>query len=375
MVRHEDVLHLVLENLSIGISKELHDLILLAISLREVAHNHFAGMVHFEGLELLPDHELVHELFVGGIVVERWCDEFLSPDGRISHRLLGEEHVVRLGVWVVDQDLVVVVLAETPWCRLVELEIDDGMVRVGRVRVKILALKIVPDQLLIRVSNRGHVGSAHRRALLGHTRLQTLVAVPSVQIEVVQISMVVSVISERLVESDEGVVHHVLKISTVGKLFHGNLNINGVMEGPVSRMVVVDIFRDAIFPHSATFSLLDTVLVNAPQVLYFLVDRLVIAHLGQEGGNDGPEGNVLHLQFENRCAECESGDLVEAERCDGRHDAHVECGHAQLLNVFEPILHIVVVRVELVQLRQLVIDVSIFLTSERGQFFADRVNT
>lgn len=282
MVRHIDVLKLVLENLRVGIRKELHDLILLAISLSKVAHNHLAGMVHLECFELLPDHKLVHELFVRSVIVECWCDEFLSPNGRIRHRLLGEEHVVRLRVGVVDKDLVVIVLTETPRCRLIKLKINYGMVRVGRIRVEILALKIVPDQLLIRVCNGGHEGRAHRRALLGHTWLQTLVAIPSVQIEIVQVSMVMSIVSERLVESDEGVVHHVLEISTIAKLLHGYLNVNSVMEGPVSSMVVVDIFRDAVFPHGATLAFLDTVLVNAPQVLHFQVDRLIIAHLGQE---------------------------------------------------------------------------------------------
>ena len=66
------------------------------------------------------------------------------------------------------------------------------------------------------------------------------------------------------------------------------------MESPISGMTGILVVESSGL-ESATFTLLCTVLMDAPQVLNSFVDGLLVAILAHECGCNGEESDILHL--------------------------------------------------------------------------------
>ena len=112
--------------------------------------------------------------------------------------------------------------------------------------------------------------------------------------------MLVSVLNEILVEPDEGVVHHWRVSSAVDDLVHGDVKSIVDMEGPVSCVTGI-LIVNSVSPVRATETLLRAVLMDAPQVIYSVIDGLLVAVFAEEGRRDREESDILQLQFENGC--------------------------------------------------------------------------
>ena len=207
MVGHVDVLHIAIEHLFVGVNEECVDFILHLVSLSHVSGAELSSMFQLEDLKLKSDTVLVKELGVFVVLVEGGCGQFLSPPW-CSVLLEGRPDATATSVWVVDDLLIVIGLTESPWVSLIKTVIDNWGVGIGRVGVHGLTLSVEEEELLIGVSNRDEWSNTHGGSLLGHLRLQTLEVVSFVHLDIIHVVELVTVLSERLVESDEGVVHH-----------------------------------------------------------------------------------------------------------------------------------------------------------------------
>lgn len=250
-------------------------------------------MLLLEGLEVETDRVLAQELveFVG--CVEGRCRELEAPPGSVV-LLLGTPWV--LGPRIVDHNLVVIALAEGPGAHLIDTVVDDRHIGIGRVRVQGLTLGIVKDKLLISVNRGNERSCTHSATFLGHERLHALEVVRRVQFVIVHVSHLLRVVLNALMETRERVVVHGTLARTSRDRVHGQVKTVEDPEAAVLNMLALFVQVHRVL--CATEALLLAVLMNAPKDINALIDRLLIAELAEKGGCDGPEANILQLQFE-----------------------------------------------------------------------------
>mmetsp|Transcript_43570 Transcript_43570/g.57700 ORF Transcript_43570/g.57700 Transcript_43570/m.57700 type:complete len:253 (-) Transcript_43570:202-960(-) len=251
-------------------------------------------MAQLESLELETDSVLLQELVEFLWLEESWSGEFLTPPGSVA---TSKGTPVVLGVRVVDHDLIVVGLAEGPGLLLVETVVDDGHVGIRRVSVERLTLGIVENELLISVDGWDHSGRAHGAALLGHEGLHALEVVGREKLVVIHVAVLMRVVLNALMEASEGVVEHGLVTLASNDGVKGQMHTVVDLEGTILDVLVFHVQVEGVL--GATETLLLAVLMDAPQHIDALIDRLLVAVSAEEGRSHSPESNIMQLELEH----------------------------------------------------------------------------
>ena len=137
---------------------------------------------------------------------ESWCTEFDTPPRKIV--LIGRRPTISC-VRVTDHLLVVICFTEVPNRFFVQSVINKWLVGVRRVGIQVLTLSIGRNEFLISICSGNKGRSAHNTFFFWHERLQTLEVIRLEQINIIEVSMLVRVILDALVETREGIVEHV----------------------------------------------------------------------------------------------------------------------------------------------------------------------
>ena len=205
MVGDVNVLHLRGLHALLCFAEEIVDLILHLVALGHIADAKLSSMSHLNIIELHTVFELLKELGILLLLEEGRCCKLETPPWCV---VLLECTPNISSVGIVDNLLVVIGLAESPGFVFVEAVIDDGTIGIGRVSIERLTLGIVEDKLLISVHHGNDARSANGTTFFGHEWLQTLEVVRLVHLGIVHVVVLVTILSERLMESLEWIVKH-----------------------------------------------------------------------------------------------------------------------------------------------------------------------
>lgn len=295
MISDVHVLHLAGAHSLVGLAQESDDLALVLVALSQIAGAELSSVLHLESLELHAVAPLLKELLVLLASEEGRCGQLETPPWSVVG-LQGAPGILDVGV--VDDDLVVIGLAEGPGSELVEAVVDDGHVGVRRVGVQRLTLSVVEEELLISILGRNDARGADDARVLGHDGLQALVGCRLIQPDVIHVIVLVAVVDEGLMESLERIVEHGGVHGSIDDGIHAQMKTIEGAEGTVSHMLVLSVLVRSCL--GAAETLLGAVLVNAPEVVDAIIDRLLVAVLAEQARGCGKECNVLKLQLENR---------------------------------------------------------------------------
>ena len=267
MVRDVDILHLGFNFFLLGLGKEVSDLLLHLVALGHVALTKLLSVLQEQVLELKSRGPLSEELGILLLLEPSGCSELLTPPWRVCLPE-GAPHV--LDIWIVDDLLIVVGLAEGPDVVLIETVVERGRIRIRRVRVERLTLGVVPNELLISIGGWDDRGGTHSAALFRHEWLQTLRIISVVQLDVIHVVQLHWVVDDRLVETREWVVQADVHPVTLSDGTHAQMETVVNLESSVLHVLILAVDIRSIFGTSE--ALLLTVLVDAPQVVHTIVD-------------------------------------------------------------------------------------------------------
>ena len=108
--------------------------------------------------------------------------------------------------------------------------------------------------------------------------------------------MFMIIVSQLLVEADERVVVSRLLFYARDNRIHAHVDAVLDTERAIANVVVLVVDTSAVVSAAHTLAL--AILVNTPEVIDTIVDRLLVAPLAEECWRNGPESHVLRLQFE-----------------------------------------------------------------------------
>ena len=231
---------------------------------------------------------LCHELLVFFLLVEGRRGEFKTPMRSVGLR---EGSLWIIGPPVVDVDLVVESLVEGPGVLFVKAMVNYGQVGIGRIREKGLSLEVIVNILLVCVRSQNLGGRSNCGSSLGHEHLLTLDVLRLVKLVVGGRLHTIRILLQVFVETHKVVVEEGLVLDAVNDGVHPNRHAVEVGESAVS-VVVFHVGSHARLMQGIAHVSSFAILVNSPQIVHALVNRLVVRVAQRKGGGQKPETHI-----------------------------------------------------------------------------------
>lgn len=153
------------------------------------------------------------------------------------------------------------------------------------------------DILLICVRGQNLGGRSNRRSRLGHEHLLTLDTLCLIKLVVGGSLHAISILLQVFVESNEVIIEEGLVLDTVNDGVQSKRHTVEIGERAVS-VVVFNVGAHSRLMHGIAHVSCLAILVNPPQIVNALVNRLVVGIAQGKGGGQKPETHIQRLKFE-----------------------------------------------------------------------------